>query len=103
MIITATQFKANGIIGLFRFISRVHKIRNQLVKEKGLLMVKFKGFCTITAWENYENMRAFRNSSHHLEAMINIKSMGWAKSVTWEADVEPDWKEAKRKLGEASF
>ena len=103
MVITITQLKINGIVEFFRFISRVHKVRGQLKKENGLLSAKFRGFCTLTVWKSYEDMKAFRNSSHHLDAMKNIKSIGYAKSITWEADVEPDWNEAQRKLGNVKF
>lgn len=103
MIVTATHIKIKNIVGFFRFIPRVKNIRVQLSKAEGLLFVKFNGFRTLTGWESYEALKAFRNNSHHLDAMKNVKYMGKSKSITWEAEVEPDWKEAIEKLNSVSF
>jgi len=48
-------------------------------------------------------MIVFRNSGSHLEAMKSIRSIGKAKSFTWETQKEPDWEEAKQKLKYVSF
>ena len=103
MLVTATQIKIKSIIGFFRFIPRVKNIQEQLRKADGLIFHKFKGFRTFTGWENKEAMEAFRNNGHHVDAMKNIKKIGWSKSITWESQSEPDWHEAIEKLREVQF
>ena len=62
------------------------------------LNIKFNGLRTLTGWQSLEAMKVFRNSGHHLDAMRNVKKIGKAKSITWEAQSEPDWHEAREKL-----
>jgi len=103
MIVTATQMKVKSIFGLFRFFRHVKNIKSQMANVEGLVFQELKGFSTLTGWENKEAMKAFRNNGHHLDAMKNIKNMGKAKSVTWEALAKPDWSEAKEKLRGIQF
>lgn len=103
MHITATQIKIKGISAFFRFFTRVAKIRKQLASAEGVIFVKFSGLRTLTGWESEADMKAFRNSGAHLEAMKNIKNIGKAKSVSWQADAEPEWHEAKTKLNSIQF
>lgn len=103
MIVTATEIKTNSVIAFFRFVPRVFRIQKQLKNIDGLIFMKFKGLCTLTGWENEKAMKAFRNSGHHLSAMKSIKNIGKTKSITWEADSEPNWQEANQKLSEVSF
>ena len=98
MVIVATQIKIKSIIGFIRFIRMAFKVRGQLNKVDGLVFLKFKTFNTLSGWESDEAMKAFRNSGHHLEAMRNVKAMGKPKSISWEAEHEPDWGEAMEKL-----
>lgn len=103
MIITATQIKIKSIWGLFCFVPRVKNIRTQLSKTDGLLFQKYKGVRTLTAWESHVAMKAFRNSGHHLDAMKNLKSIGKAKSITWETESEPSCGEAIERLRKVKF
>ena len=103
MVITATQIKIKSIVGFFRFIPRVRNIRTQLSSVDGLVFVKIKGLRTLTGWESREAMEVFRNKDHHLDAMKNIRNIGKAKSITWEAESETDWREAKKKLKGVEF
>ena len=103
MHITATQIKIKGISAFFRFFTRVAKIRKQLASAEGVIFVKFSGLRTLTGWESEADMKAFRNSGAHLEAMKNIKNIGKAKSISWQADAEPEWHEAKTKLDSIQF
>jgi len=48
-------------------------------------------------------MQAFRNSGAHLEAMKHIKTIGKAKSITWETRTEPVWDEARKILQQVKF
>jgi len=103
MIVTATQIKIKSIIGFFRFIPKVKNIQAQLENIDGLVFQKNKGLRTFTGWENKVAMKSFRNNGHHLDAMKNIKNIGKAKSVTWEAQSEPDWREVIEKLRGVQF
>ena len=103
MIVTATQIKTNGIIAFLRFVPRVYAIQKQLKNINGLVFMKFSGLSTLTGWENYEEMKNFRNSGQHLDAIKNVKNIGRTKSITWETDSEPSWQEAKRRLSEVAF
>ena len=103
MVIVATQIKINGIVGFIRFVRMAFKVREQLNKVDGLVFLKFKTFNTLSGWKSDEAMKAFRNSGHHIEAMRNIKKMGKPKSISWEAEHEPDWGEAIEKLQDVPF
>ena len=103
MIVTATQIKIKSIIGFFYFIPIVKNVKIQLTNADGLVFQKLKGFRTLTGWENKEAMKAFRNNGHHLDAMKNLKKVGKAKSITWEAHTEPHWQEAIEKLRGVQF
>lgn len=103
MIVTATQLKINGIAGFFRFIFRIGKIKKQLALAEGMVFVKFNGARTLTGWDNAEAMKVFRNNSHHLDAMKNMRDIGKAKSITWETESEPDWNEAIERLDAVQF
>lgn len=98
MIVTATQIEIKSIAGFLRFFPHVVKIRKQLGKCEGLVFIKFNGLRTLTGWQSPEAMKAFRNSGHHLDAMKNVRRIGKAKSITWEAQSEPDWHAAREKL-----
>ena len=103
MVITATQIKIKSILGFIRFIPRIRNIKSQLSKIDGLLFVEFNGLRTLTGWESFEAMRAFRSNGHHLDAMKNIKHIGKSKSITWEAESKPNWNHVKEKLNEVQF
>jgi len=103
MIVTATQIKIKGILGLCRFFPKVRNIKKQLGTSDGLIFARFQGLRTLTGWDNYDAMKTFRNSGSHREAMKNIRSIGKAKSITWETRVQPDWHEAKKKLEDVQF
>lgn len=103
MIVSATQLRVKGVLGLLRFIPVAKNTRLQLSQVDGLVFARVKGFYTLTGWESREAMIAFRNSGPHLQAMKSLKRIGRARSITWETDVEPDWKEAKARLSEISF
>jgi len=103
LIVTATQLKVRGLIGLFRFFTRMGAIRRQVACADGVLFVKLRGFHTLTGWESIEAMKAFRNTGAHLDAMKNLTAIGRAKSATWETSHEPTWDEAMRRLEAVDF
>jgi len=75
----------------------------QLDNVDGLLFVNFKGLRTLTGWQSHAAMKAFRNNGYHLDAMKHIKAIGKSKSITWETQSEPDWREVKEKLRGVKF
>jgi len=95
MIVTATQIKITSVSGLLRFIFSVRSIKQQLTDNGGIVFMKFKGQRTLSGWLSLEDMKSFRNSGAHLEAMKNLGRIGSAKSITWETETEPTWEEAK--------
>ena len=103
MIVSATHIKITSLFGFIRFILAVPKITRQLKTAPGLEFVKLKGFKTFTGWKDQESMKHFRNNGDHIEAMKKIKKIGKPKSVTWQAQSEPDWQEAEEKLANISF
>jgi len=103
MIVTATEIKIKNILGLLRFIVNVKRIQAQLRNTDGLVFIKYKGFRTLTGWENLESMKKFRHTGHHLNAMKNLRKIGRAKSFTWETQSEPKWDEALEKLSKVNF
>jgi len=103
MVIVATQIKIKSILGFIRFMPRIRDIKSQLRDVDGLLFLEFNGFRTLTGWESLEKMKAFRTSGHHLDAMKNVKHIGKSKSVTWEAESKPNWKQVKEKLNKTHF
>ena len=103
MHITATQIKIKSISAFIHFFFGVTAIRKQLASAEGAIFVKFSGLRTLTGWRSKNDMKAFRNSGAHLEAMKNIKNIGIAKSISWQADEEPEWPEAKSKLDNVQF
>lgn len=98
MIVSATEINIRGIQGYIRFFLSVRKITNQLKQADGLIFVKTKGLKTLSGWADYDSMKHFRNNGAHLDTMKNIKKIGEGKSVTWEAESEPDWQDAITKL-----
>lgn len=109
MIIVATELHVRD---LFRFISFVrHSIRsaNQAKKAEGCLHVWVgnKGWrigYTLTAWKDKSSMQQYRNTGPHKEAMQQISKLSRQyKTLVWETDSIPSWKEAKERLEEVVF
>jgi len=98
MVVAATQIKVNGIIGFLRFMLLLRNTIKQLKTADGLMFAEFKKFQTLTAWVDYDTLKAFRNNGYHLKAMKITKTIGKVKSVIWETQYEPSWQEAKEKL-----
>ena len=103
MIVTATQIKITSVSGFFRFISSVRSIKKQLNQNGGVAFFKFQGLRTLSGWASLGEMKSFRNSGAHLEAMKNLRRIGSAKSITWKSQTEPSWEEARIKLNSVQF
>jgi hypothetical protein len=67
------------------------------------MVLSLSNFQACEHCRNGKVMQAFRNSDPHLQAMKNIKSIGKAKSISWQAAREPDWSEAMVKLKNVKF
>lgn len=103
MLITATEIKFRSPWAYVLFLLQVASVKRQLVAAPGLVRFAFSWNRTLTAWETGAQMRRFRDSGEHLEAMRATKRIGWAKSVSWEATTFPSWQEADRRLNEVHF
>jgi aromatic ring-cleaving dioxygenase len=59
---------------------------------------------TLTAWKDKASMQHYRNTGPHKEAMQQIANLSKQyKTLVWEAEQLPDWKDAKAKLDEIAF
>ena len=60
-------------------------------------------FCTITAWESAEQMKAYARSGAHAEAMKHHKDLAKGiQTITYESDTIPERKEARSMLDNRS-
>jgi len=99
MIASTTQIQVIGILGLFRMLVYIIRVRRQLARSPGLIKFDFHpGWQTLTIWENEAAMKNFRNTGAHLEAMKNTRKIGRARTVTWEVTHIPAWPEVIEKL-----
>lgn len=103
MIVTATELEFRSPWAYALFLVRVGAVKRQLSAAPGLLRFALGWNRTITAWEDAERMRAFRNSGAHLEVMRETARIGRAKSATWETDAFPTWRDARRRLDAVAF
>ena len=55
---------------------------------------------TLSAWQSHDQMKAFRNSGAHLQAMKDLNQVATdARSCTFECDTFPTWDEALKQTG----
>ncbi len=104
MIITITSLKLKTPFHFFKLASRALKVTRQLNSTE-CLSFKKSGFWnehfTISAWATKEQMHKFARSGAHLEAMKQSADIAKEiRTLTIEADVVPNWIEAKRRLKE---
>ena len=106
MLIVATELHVKNFWRFFPFIRLAIRSNKQARQAPGCLHVwvgngGWRVGYTLTAWQDREVMLAYRNSGAHKEAMKKTKSVASRiKTLVWEADAVPDWKEAKVKLDE---
>ena len=103
MIVTATQIEITRLTGFLHFVLGVRSVKKQLNQDDGVEFFEFQGLCTLSAWMSLDEMKRFRNSGAHLEAMKRLRKIGRAKSITWEAPTAPSWDEAKLRLKSVQF
>jgi len=109
MLIVATELHVrNG----WKFIPFVrHSIRStkQAKQAAGCLHVWVGNYgwrigYTLTAWKDKSSMLQYRNTDSHKVAMQQIGKLSRQyKTLVWEAELVPTWKEAKERLDTIAF
>ena len=109
MLIVATELHVrNG----WKFIPFVrHSIRStkQAKQAAGCLHVWVGNYgwrigYTLTAWKDKSSMLQYRNTDSHKVAMQQIGKLSRQyKTLVWEAELVPTWKEAKERLDAIAF
>jgi len=100
MLISTTELKLKSIIKLIALIILTNRISHQLRETKGFIREErttrgFLRFCTLSAWENENQMKDFMRTKAHGEAMRVYKKLAhYSRSVHWESDDFPSWKYA---------
>ncbi|HPG11039.1 MAG TPA: DUF3291 domain-containing protein [Chitinophagaceae bacterium] len=109
MIIVATELHVRSFWKFFPFARHASRSMKQAKRSPGIIHAYSTnsgwriGF-TLTAWENKETMMQFRNTGAHKEAMKQISRLSHQyKTLVWEADAVPNWKDAKKKLDKADL
>ena len=102
---TITSIELKGPFKFFALSCMALKIINQL-KTSNCKEFKKTGFWTkhytMTLWNNDEELSNFAKSGAHLEAMKKSSEIAKEiRTVTFEVDKLPDWKNAKKYLESA--
>lgn len=109
MIIVTTELHVRSFWYFFEFAKLSVRSLKQAKKSAGCIYVSAsnKGWrigYTLTVWENKEAMLSFRNTGAHKEAMLKIRKLSnQYKTLAWETETAPSWKEAKSCLAESEF
>ncbi len=109
MLIVATELHVRSFWRFFEFVSLSISSSKQAKKTAGNIHTQIgnKGWrigYTLTAWEDKEAMQAFRNNGAHKKAMTRMRKLSTQyKTMVWEADAFPVWKEAIGRLDEVEF
>ena len=109
MLIVATELHVKNLWKFIPFVRHSIRSNKQAKEAAGCLHVWVgnKGWrigYTLTAWENKEAMLQYRNSGAHKIAMQQISKLSKQyKTLVWEAENIPTWKEAKSRLDELAF
>ena len=100
MIASTTKYTFKGIHAFFLFALLSFKSIIQAKKANGLLAIKirFRDLRTLTVWESEADMKNFRNSGFHKQAMVASDKLGINRSYSWQTDWIPNWQEAIAKL-----
>ncbi len=104
--VSATRLRLKSFIYLPQFMLANEASVKQLVKTPGFksgleLIDKRLTFWTVTAWENVEVMKVFRNSEPHRKAMQKLpKWCNEASYAHWmqEDEAFPDWQTIHAKI-----
>ena len=102
---TITSIELRGPFKFFALSATALKILKQLratnykdFKKKGVWTTHY----TMTLWNTEEELKEFAHSGAHLEAMRNSgKIAKEIRTITIDAEILPDWDEAKKLLENA--
>ena len=102
---TITSIELKGPLQFFALSSQALKITRQL-KATNYKEYKKRGFWTkhytMTLWNNEQELKDFARSGAHLEAMKTSHTIAKEiRTITIDAEVLPNWKEAKKLLEKA--
>ncbi len=104
MYISITGLKPKGILGYIKFWRLAIPSFSQAKTAKGNKFCevnKIQQFqCTLTAWENKEDMLVFMRNGTHLKAMKSFHKIATGSTFGYESDIVPSWEEAFKLLQE---
>ena len=109
MLIVATELHVKNFWRFFAFVRHASRSAKQARQAAGCLHVwigngGWRIGYTLTAWRDRNSMLQYRNSGAHKEAMKKTKLFSSRiRTLVWEADSVPDWKEAKARLNEVDL
>jgi hypothetical protein len=96
--VSITGLKPKGFYAYFLFWKLTIPSFKQVKSADGILhcsVKKINGYqCTLTAWENRENMLEFMRSGAHLKALKAFHKIATGKTYGYESDTLPTWEEA---------
>jgi len=104
MKVTITYIELKGPLKFFSLSSKALRIIKQLkatqykdFKKQGIWTKHY----TMTLWNSEEELKEFARSGAHLEAMkASAEIAKEIKTLTYDAEALPNWKEAKEKLSQ---
>jgi len=104
MMVTITSIKLKSPWKFFALSYNALKIIRQL-EGTNYLQKKTRGIWTmhytITSWKSEQELKAFARSGAHLQAMkLSADIADEIRTLTYETDTFPAWKEAKKFLAE---
>lgn len=96
--ISITGLKPKGVISFLCFWFLAIPTFEQAKKSKGIKFCEVKRIngvqCTLTAWDNREDMLEFMRSGVHLKAMKAFHKIATGSTYGFESETIPTWKEA---------
>ncbi|HCK21569.1 MAG TPA: hypothetical protein DHW15_05250 [Bacteroidetes bacterium] len=103
MIVAITELRIRSIWMFPLFMARSAAAVSQAQKEKGLLSfsakVRWNVAYTLTSWTDENSMLVYKKNGAHKRAMKDTKKVSHQyRSVYYEAETVPSWKEALQRL-----
>jgi len=100
MYITVTSLRLKRFWHFFKLAYFALHVTKQMKGEKGFVHFKNKGLGmlqhTLSAWESEEDLRRFARSGAHAESMRKSHTIAAEiRTLTYQSDTIPDWKEAE--------
>ncbi len=104
MVVSATMIKLKNVLRFYRYVKTADLLIKDTRKASGNIFAAstsagFHVHFTKTAWRSEEDFERFRNSPDFRSYMSNFnKIASEIKTITWESDQVPTWKEVFNKL-----